>query len=162
MKIEQFLHSLFQEHFLSFPFFIYYINNMYKSLLSHNMYKSLLSHLCYNMFFYINSRTIKPEFALYSLEDFPVEGEYFFSHKRRISCLLYQSIYIYTHTHLFLFRARIHLLLQFLTRLNSNFLLIVTHDRTKRSGTFAGVLLQTNIFLLTYPACRSNLPRAET
>lgn len=76
----------------------------------------------------------------------------------RISRLLHRT----ARTCVLLFRTRIHLLSQFLARLNSNFLPIVTRDRAKRSGTFAGVLLQTNIFLLACPACRSSLPRAET
>jgi len=110
-------------------------------------------------FFTLISRKIKLEFSFYSLEDFPTEGEYFFSHKQNIPLIISIHTSILP---LFLFRARIHLLLQFLTRLNSNLPLIVTHDWAKRSGTFAGVLLQTNILLLTYPTCRSSLPRAET
>lgn len=122
--------------------FTYFIKHIYRFFLSH--------------FFYINFSQDK---AWIFLGEIPlVKREYFYSYTQNILLI----ISIHTYTHLFLFRARIHLLLQFLTRLNSNFLLIVTHDRTKRSGTFAGALLQTNIFLLTYPACRSNLPRAET
>lgn len=52
--------------------------------------------------------------------------------------------------YILLFRTRFRLHSQFLARLNSNFLPVVTRDRAKRNGTFAGVLLQTNIFLLAY------------
>lgn len=134
--------------FLSSPFFLtYYINLMYRSFLVY-------------ILFTLISREINLNFlSMVSVQSPLSRGNTFFLSQAEYILLITS---IHTYTHLFLFHARIHLLVQFLTRLNSNLLLIVTHERAKRSGTFAGVLLQTNIFLLTYPACRSSLPRAET
>lgn len=141
IRIATFVFIIARTLFL-FSLFTYYINHTYRSFLLH--------------FFTLISRKIKLEFLFYSLGD-PLSRTNTFSLTSRPA--YYQSIRI--HIYFYSAHASIYILLQFLTRLNSNLPLIVTHDRAKRSGSApSNEYISINVSRVRIR--RSSLPRAET
>lgn len=114
MRIYIFLRVSFFIYFLYIPSYVYLFFIMHVYLFS-------LIIFCTVKNLDFPSRSYSARSIVQTIVVFPSSG---------ISCLLYINSYAYTHLLPFCTR----LLLQFLARLNSNLLSIVTHDRARRSG----------------------------